>query len=197
MASLLSDERSREASPARAREVLRPYPEYSRDNSYPWSPFPPRRARWARALLSRPLPGGCRRPGGPARNPTPWTLNQVGLCVVTFILLEPFLGDISPVTRLEHPILVHIFIIVPGLRTGGLSRPRSGGCRRPGGPATLNTEPGCRGAPACPFPRRSARRRERRRRTSRRRGACCFSDLRPTRRRRRPSRTRRTRPCRA
>jgi len=24
---------------------LRPYPEYSRANSYPWSPFPPRRAR--------------------------------------------------------------------------------------------------------------------------------------------------------
>ena len=25
-------------------KVLRPYPEYSRANSYPWSPFPPRRA---------------------------------------------------------------------------------------------------------------------------------------------------------
>ena len=26
-------------------EVVLPYPEYSRANSYPWSPFPPRRAR--------------------------------------------------------------------------------------------------------------------------------------------------------
>ena len=33
-------------------------------------------------------------------------LSQVGLCQVTFIPLEPFLGEISPVTRLEHPILV-------------------------------------------------------------------------------------------
>ena len=32
--------RSEAVSPF-ANRVLRPYPEYSRDNSYPWSPFPP------------------------------------------------------------------------------------------------------------------------------------------------------------
>ena len=36
----------------------------------------------------------------------PEMLLLVGLCVVTFISLEPFLGELSPVTRLKHPSLV-------------------------------------------------------------------------------------------
>jgi hypothetical protein len=35
-------------------------------------------------------------------------LLQEGLCVVTFTPLELFLGEISPVTRLERPILVQL-----------------------------------------------------------------------------------------